>query len=141
MSYLKKGLIWGLKYGIPIGVAINFTIILVYSGIYGTSYLSFPYLLKNYIASVAVGFVCSGLPVVYSIKKWSLLKQTTMHVVSMLCVYLPCSIYAGWVSVKPISLVVFIVIFIAVYICYWLVWYFYWKLKVKKINEAIKNKN
>lgn len=133
-------MIWGLKYGIPIGLAINYTIVLLYSGTYGTTYLSFGYLLKNFIVSAIVGFGFSALPVVYKIKSWSLLKQTIVNFVSILCIYLPCSLIAGWIPVSAVSIAVFILIFIAIYLCYWFGWYFYWKTKIKKLNAAIKNR-
>lgn len=140
MKYFKQAMLWGLKYGIPIGLAINYTVILIFSGIYGTSYLSFGYMLKNYVIGVLVGFGFSALPVIYKIKSWSILRQTVVHFISMLCIYLPCSLIAGWIPMSAVSITIFIIIFTVAYLCYWFSFYFYWKAKIRKLNVAIKNK-
>jgi hypothetical protein len=140
MSYFKKAMIWGLKFGIPIGLAIGFTFILIFSGIYGGCSATFGYLLKQYVISAIVGFGCSALPVVYTIESWSKLKQTAVHFTSMICLYMPCAIIAGWMPLSPIPIASFTAIYIVIYIMYWFAFYFYWKHKIRKLNSVIKEK-
>lgn len=141
MIYFKKSMVWGLKYGVPIGETIGFTIITILSFTVGTDFITPQYLLKELIVSAIVGFVSAALPVFYTIENWSTLKQTTLHFSLMLAVFIPCAIIGGWIDVTPLTLVMFIIEFVIIYICYWLIFYFYWKAKLKKINKQIKIRN
>ena len=140
MNYFKKAMLWGLKYGIPIGLAMGFTVILIYSCFYGTSFLSFEYLMIEYVIFAIFGFSCSAMAAVYTVKGWSILKKTIVYFIALLCVFLPCFIIGAWMPASPIAIEVYVGIFVLFFLCFWLTWYFYWKAEVKKINFAIKNR-
>jgi len=141
MKYIKQAIIWGLKYGITIGIAIGFTLILIYSGIHGMLYLSFENLLIEYIIFAISGFTFCAMAVVYKIEGWSLLKKTSVYFIALLCVFVPCFIIGACMPASPIAIAIYIGVFAIFFLCFWLGWYFYWKGEIRKINEAIKNKN
>lgn len=137
MIYIKKGLFRGLM-GIPIGVFIGSTISVIIGQFFGS--VTMEIITASYLASIVLGFCFGALSIIFSIDHWSMLKQTVVHFIGMLIIFLPISLWAGWVPTEGLSIAIFIAIFIFTYLMIWFAQYWYWKGKVAATNEALKHK-
>jgi hypothetical protein len=142
----KKAVIRGLI-GIPVGVFINVTIMLIISLSLGktVNYESaitdspLSSFLFNYIISMIVGFTFAFGSAIFEVDKWSITKQTFLHFILTTCVFIPSAIIGGWTQPDIVSILIYIVVFVILYVLIWLIQYYYWKKRIKKINEKLKN--
>ncbi|MFT9057342.1 MAG: DUF3021 domain-containing protein [Ethanoligenens sp.] len=139
MVYLKRALKWGII-GIPMGISIGAIFIMIFVGRYGTGFLSFPYLLRQYSIDMILGFICSALAVVYTVEHWSIPQRTAAHVTGTAVVYFPAATFAGWITMTPSGVAIFVTGFLVFYLCYWCGFYVYWKLKFRKINDVLRKR-
>lgn len=113
---VKKALGFGLL-GIPIGIAISTTIALAISLFFGSySPVSPPLIdlmgglmnaaLFQYLASVALGFICGFGSAIWAVERWSLLRKTLIHFLLLTFTLLPISIACRWVAPSFISILI-----------------------------------
>ena len=69
---------------------------------------------------------------------WSITKQTIVHFLVMLLLFLPLAILAGWFPINVGSIVSFIIIFIVIYVAMWIGTYQRNKHLVTEINSSLK---
>ncbi|KYH30612.1 hypothetical protein CLTEP_25560 [Clostridium tepidiprofundi DSM 19306] len=145
---LKKAILRGFL-GIPIGVFISTTISIIYSLVYGKLMVVTPvdgamsslnlYLIQ-YIVSIIIGFVFASSSVIFEVEKLNLAKQTVIHFIITLVVFLPCSIVARWLEFNFAAILVYILIFIVIYMAIWFIQYFSWKRKINKLNKKLNER-
>jgi ABC-type multidrug transport system fused ATPase/permease subunit len=139
---LKKVILRGLL-GIPIGVFINITIVLITSLIHG--YLSYEATspLKDYTiqysVSIVIGFVFAVASTIFEVDTWSILKQTVIHFIIISITFLPCAILAGWMKLDFMDILIYCMNFAIIYVVIWIVQYFIWKNRIVKLNRKLKN--
>ena len=133
MTYVKKMALWGLI-GISIG-GIGMTIVVIIGQVKGDS-IPTEILTTSYIASMGIGFLFGAIPIIFTIDEWSLLKQTIVHFTLMIAVFLPISLWAGWLPLKPLSVSIFLGTFVLIYIVMWFIQYLYWRRKTEKLNAG-----
>ncbi|WP_416829020.1 DUF3021 domain-containing protein [Ectobacillus polymachus] len=146
---LKKALLRGLI-GIPIGVFISSTIVLISSLVAGhMAYSATMDPSKNpvtvyaiqYVVSIIIGFTFASSSILFDLDNWSLAKMTTVHFLILSIVYLPCAIFAGWMKPDPLSIFNYFLIFVAIYILIWLSQYYIWKYRINKLNDTLNKRN
>lgn len=145
---MKKTLLRGFL-GIPIGVFISTTIGLVISLIEGqlivtpnidvvtnplTAYTT------QYIISAVIGFVFALSSAIFEVDRWSLTKQTILHLIITSVVFLPCSILARWIEPDLLSIIIYFLVFILIYFIIWIIQYSTWKKRIEKLNKKLQNR-
>lgn len=144
---VKKALGFGLL-GIPIGIAISTTIALAISLFFGSySPVSPPLIdlmgglmnaaLFQYLASVALGFICGFGSAIWAVERWSLLRKTLIHFLLLTFTLLPISIACRWVAPSFISILIYFVVFAALYLIIWIVQYLIIRHKISKMNDRL----
>lgn len=93
---------------------------------------------KNMLGSMMIGIYFGIASLLFEIERWSPLKQTAVHFVLSIVVWLPLGIYLGWVPLDPVALFVVLVMFIAFYVIFWFAGYLYLKRIENDINQNIK---
>ena len=147
---VKKALGFGLL-GIPIGIAISTTIALAISLFFGSySPVSPPLIdlmgglmnaaLFQYLASVALGFICGFGSAIWAVERWSLLRKTLIHFLLLTFTLLPISIACRWVAPSFISILIYFVVFAALYLIIWSVQYLIIRHKISKMNDRLYEK-
>jgi hypothetical protein len=145
---IKQALFRGLR-GVPIGISIMTTIVLVYSLIYGRIILTPPVnyttsplaaFTIQYFASCIVGFVFGVSSLIYEVEYWSIAKQTFVHFIITSSIFLPISLLCRWVQPKLIPIIIYFSMFIAIYVTIWLVNYLSFKHTIQKLNEELIKK-
>lgn len=142
---VKKALLRGLI-GIPIGVFINVTVLLMISLSLGkivnyqTSLSESPLIafLINYIISIFVGFAFASGTAIFQVERWSITKQTLIHFVLTTSVFIPSAIIGKWTRPDIVSILMYIVVFVIIYVSIWVIQYNFWKKRIRKINEKLK---
>jgi len=136
MMYLKKGITRGLK-GLPIGLAIGYSFLVLMSATNQEIILDFQITLANYAMAAFVGFYLSAVTVVYDIEEWSILKQSVTHSILSLP-YIPLAIEIGWAPEDLVGQILFIIVYIIIFIVIWLTFRTYWKKQAEQLKEAIQ---
>ena len=147
---VKKALGFGLL-GIPIVIAISTTIALAISLFFGSySPVSPPLInlmgglmnaaLFQYLASVALGFICGFGSAIWAVERWSLLRKTLIHFLLLTFTLLPISIACRWVAPSFISILIYFVVFAALYLIIWIVQYLIIRHKISKMNDRLYEK-
>lgn len=152
MKKAIKYLSYAFKFA-TIGVFIGLVISLIFnyvenSNLYYPSSVAFVKKFSNPLDAVAVsallwalmGLVFGFGSMVYSIKKWSYLKQTVTSFIIYYVGFTPLAILAGWGPLNWINLIIFTVEFIVIFLIIWT--FYYWKAarEVKRINQKIKKR-
>ncbi|AEB76867.1 DUF3021 domain-containing protein [Clostridium botulinum] len=140
MIYIKNILKRGIT-GMVLGVFIN-QLIFIIGGIFNGFKGSIPFNIQcnQFLISCIVGFYCCGCSVIFSIEKWSKLKQTIIHLVVMSIVYFPFAYYANWMPKAISGKIIFIFTYIFIYILIWMIYRMYWNKRIKEINKKLCNK-
>lgn len=139
MLYIKSILKRGIK-GMILGVFIN-QLIFIMDGIFNEFNGITPFTVQcsQFFISCLVGFYCCACSVVFSIEKWSKLKQTIVHLFIMSIVYFPVAYYAQWMPKETIGKVIFCITYVTVYMVVWISYKVYWGKKIKDINKILCN--
>ena len=134
-----------------IGVFIGLVISLIFnyvenSNLYYPSSVAFVKKFSSPLDAVAVsallwalmGLVFGFGSMVYSIRKWSYLKQTITSFIIYYVGFTPLAILAGWFPLSWINMIIFTVEFILIFLLFWT--FYYWKAarEIKRINQKIK---
>jgi len=138
MDYVKTGLKRGLI-GLPIGISINFAILIITFLLANTDKtLSISTLGFQYIIGGTLGFFYAAMSVVFEIEEINFTHQTIIHfVITNFLALLPCALFAGWIPRNPISILIFITISIFIYFIIWLSFKIYWDNQIKKLNDEL----
>ena len=145
--FIKRALL-----GFPLGIAIGYTISIIFSlafanGYYGAVHPELIEAFGNEINAVIVqsilwgliGFIFSGSSVIWEKENWSLLKQTTI----VFFVYLLPTMVVGyilkWFTFNMLQVIIFISIFIFIFFVIWILIYLKTKKDVQEFNKKIKN--
>ena len=144
MTY-KKALLRGLM-GIPLGISVNMTAMLIISLAMGKminyqtviSKNTLTAFAVNYMISIVVGFAFAIGTTTFEIEHWSLSRQTVAHFLLITTVFIPSAILGRWVRLNVVSILIYVCVFIVIYVISWIAQYNYWKMRIMKINEKLK---
>lgn len=96
--------------------------------------------LFQYLASVALGFICGFGSAIWAVERWSLLRKTLIHFLLLTFTLLPISIACRWVAPSFISILIYFVVFAALYLIIWIVQYLIIRHKISKMNDRLYEK-
>ncbi|WP_414049131.1 DUF3021 domain-containing protein [Macrococcus animalis] len=88
-------------------------------------------------ALIGVLFTYGNL--IFTDTDWSITKQTVVHFLLMLLLFLPLAILAGWFPLELGSIASFVIIFIVIYIAMWFATYQNNKKMIHEINSKLKH--
>ena len=150
---LKKVLLRCL-FGAPIGLAIGTVITIIISltvgdGVY---YAVVPELIRDCgseinavvfqsILSLIYGAAWAGASVIWENERWSILKQTVIHLIICSAATFPIAYFARWMPHNANGVLLYFGIFVVIYIVIWLSQYSSMKKKVQQINERLNKKS
>lgn len=145
LSYAFRFATTGVFIGLVISLIFNYV---ENSNLYYPSSVAFVKKFSNPLDAVAVsvllwalmGLVFGFGSMVYSIRKWSYLKQTITSFIIYYVGFTPLAILAGCGSLNWINLITFTVEFIVIFLIIWA--FYYWKAarEIKRINQKIKKR-
>lgn len=152
---MKKKILVRSLIGAPIGLTISILVTIIISLCTGHGdYYPAPHELIDLCGSamkaVLLQTVCSfiygaafgGASVIWEMEKWSILKQTLIHLGVISVSSFPIAFFMYWIPHHIYGALVYFAIFIAIYAIIWVSKYFSIKAKVKKINdELLSNKS
>jgi hypothetical protein len=150
---LKKVLLRCL-FGAPIGLAIGTVITIIISltvgdGVY---YAVVPELIADCgseinavvfqsVLSLIYGAAWAGASVIWENERWSILKQTVIHLIICSAATFPIAYFARWMPHNANGVLLYFGIFVVIYIVIWLSQYSSMKKKVQQINERLNKKS
>ncbi|WP_163581040.1 DUF3021 domain-containing protein [Gracilibacillus saliphilus] len=92
---------------------------------------------KHWSASMALGVYYSLASVIFELERWSILKQTVIHLSLTTLVFFPIAILAGWIPFNLLAMILGLGIFLTLYFIFWIGAYFYYKNMERVMNERI----
>ncbi|MDT8860140.1 DUF3021 domain-containing protein [Alkalihalobacillus sp. MEB130] len=93
---------------------------------------------NNMLGSMIMGAYFGVASLLFEIENWSPLKQTTIHFLLSISLWLMLAITIGWLPLTLMALLVSIATFIAVYLIFWSSYYYYFKWQEKEMNGSVK---
>ncbi len=148
---MKKKVMFRSFLGAPIGVTISLIITVIFSLCLGHGeYFPAPHelislcgnettaVIVQMICSLFVGAVCGGSSVIWEIEKWSLLKQTLVHLAVIAIPFFGVGYMMNWLPHHLSGALGYIGGFILVYVIMWCSIYFSIKEKIKKMNQQLQ---
>ena len=142
--FIKRALL-----GFPLGMAIGYTINIIFSlafanGYYGAVHPELIEAFGNEINAVIIqailwgllGFIYSGFSVIWEKDNWSLVKQTTIVFFVYLLPMMIVGYILKWYTFNILQVIIFISIFILIFFIIWILIY----LKTKKDVDALNAK-
>lgn len=149
---MKKKILFRSLIGAPIGVVISLIITIIFSLCMGHGdYYPAPHELIDWcgnaitavivqlLCSLFVGAVCGGSSVIWEIEKWSLLKQTLVHLAVIAVPFFGIGYVMNWLPHHLYGALGYIGGFILVYVIMWISIYFSIKAKIKKMNGKLQD--
>ena len=146
VTFIKRALL-----GFPLGMAIGYTISIVFSlafakGYYGAVHPELIETFGNEINAVIVqailwgfiGFIFSGFSVIWEKDNWSLVKQTIITFFVYLLPMMVVGYTLKWFTFNILQVIIFILIFIFIFFFIWISIYLKTKKDVVAFNEKIK---
>ncbi|WP_035666057.1 DUF3021 domain-containing protein [Halalkalibacter akibai] len=92
----------------------------------------------NMLGSMVMGIYFGVSSMIFDVDHWSPLKQTTIHFLLSISVWLPLAMLIGWLPFNVIPIIVGIGSFIVVYVIFWSGSYFYFKRLEHEMNQSVK---
>lgn len=145
LSYAFRFATTGVFIGLVISLIFNYV---ENSNLYYPSSVAFVKKFARPLDAVAVsallwalmGLVFGFGSMVYSIKKWSYLKQTITSFIIYYVGFTPLAILAGWFPLNWVNMIIFTAEFILIFLLFWT--FYYWKAarEIKRINQKIKKR-
>ena len=149
---MKKKIVFRSLMGAPIGVFISLIITIIFSLCMGHGeYFPAPHELIDWcggnettavivqmICSLFVGAVGGGSSVIWEIEKWSLLKQTLVHLAVIAVPFIGVSYVMNWLPHYLYGALGYIGSFILTYVITWCSIYFSIRAKIKKMNKQLQ---
>lgn len=136
--------------GVPVGIAVSTLISLIISLCIGSGeFYAVPdrliedcgselnAVIVQTLCSMLYGAIWAGASVVWEIEKWSLLKQTVIHLVICSLGTFPIAFFTYWMPHNVSGFLSYFLIFAATYAGVWLSQYGAMKKKVDRINQKI----
>ena len=146
--FIKRALL-----GFPLGMAIGYTISIIFSltfanGYYGAIHPELIETFGNEINAVIVqailwgltGFIFSGFSVIWEKDNWSLVKQTTIAFFVYLLSIMVVGYILKWFTFNILQVIIFISIFIFIFFIIWILIYLKMKKDVDAFNAKIQKK-
>lgn len=150
---MKKKILIRCILGAPIGLAIStiITIIISITVGDGTFYPVVPELITkcgNEINAVVLQTICSflygavwaGSTTIWEKEDWSILRQTTTHLIICSLTTLPIAYFTRWMPHNPVGILTYFGTFIIIYLIIWLSLYNSTRKRIKQLNQKIKEK-
>ena len=144
--FIKRALL-----GFPLGMAIGYTISIIFSvafanGYYGAVHPELIATFGNEINAVIfqailwglIGFIFSGFSVIWEKDNWSLVKQTTIAFLVYLLPMMVVGYILKWFEFSILQVIIFILIFIFIFFVTWILIYLKTKKDVDAFNKIIK---
>ncbi|SER21861.1 DUF3021 domain-containing protein [Piscibacillus halophilus] len=95
---------------------------------------------KNMSASLLMGIYFSVASLIFEIDNWSPLKQTVVHFLLSVGIWLPIAFIAGWVPIGVLEILIAVGIFVIVYTIFWLCARAYFLRVEKEMNRVVSHK-
>ncbi|MDG5788534.1 DUF3021 domain-containing protein [Evansella sp. AB-P1] len=93
---------------------------------------------KNMLGSILMGIYFGSASLLFEIEEWSPLKQTSIHFILSISIWLPLSIIIGWVPFEVLPILIGITVFVITYIIFWIGTRFYLIKLEKEMNSTIR---
>lgn len=151
---MKKNILLRCLIGAPLGLAISTIITIVISVATGdgTYYAVVPELIGDCggelnavilqsVLSFLYGAAWAGATAIWEIERFSITKQTILHLVICSAATLPIAYFCRWMPHNGQGIAIYFGTFIAVYCVIWLVLYTGMKRRIRQLNEKIAGKN
>ena len=149
---MKKKILFRSLMGAPIGVLVSLIITIIFSLCMGHGeYFPAPHELIDWcggnettavivqmICSLLIGAIGGGSSVIWEIEKWSLLKQTLVHLAIISVPFFGIGYIMNWMPHYLYGALGYVGGFIAVYVIMWCSIYFSIKAKIKKMNKHLQ---
>ncbi len=148
---MKKKVIIRCLIGAPIGLAISTLITIAISLAVrdGHFYPVAPELITDTggelnavilqaICALLYGAAWAGASVIWEIERWSILRQSVTHLIICSLATFPIAYFTRWMPHNAAGILLYFGIFFGIYLFIWLSQYFAMKIKLKRINEKVK---
>ncbi|MEG0177634.1 DUF3021 domain-containing protein [Anaerorhabdus sp.] len=151
---MKKRILLQVVLGSLIGVCISFIVplfisMVVNDGNYYPVALEMQQAYGNQLNAVIIQVMVSTLygaawgiaPLIFTIEKWSLLRQTVTHLLlTSLCTF-PAAYICYWMDHSVVSIISYFSIFVVIYLGIWVFQYLNIKNQIKRMNHKIHTLN
>lgn len=147
---MRKKVILRSLLGAPLGLFICTATTIIISlaigdGIYYATVPEFNELFGNELTAVIVqtvavliyGAVWGGASVIWENEKWSLLKQTLLHLIICSTATYPIAYITYWMPHNAIGSIIYYLIFFLIYMFVWVSIYLSIRTKIKKVNQVL----
>lgn len=151
---MKKKVVIRCLIGAPIGLTLSTIITIAISLIVedGHYYAVVPELIADCgteinavllqtICSLLYGAAWAGASIIWEIDNWSILRQTTTHlIVCSLCTF-PIAYFMRWMNHSILGILSYFGIFFAIYFVIWISQYMAIKKRIQQINSKVERNN
>lgn len=150
---MKKNALLRCLLGAPLGLALSYIITVVISLTVsdGNYYAVVPELITDCgsemgavllqtVLSLIYGAAWAGASAIWEMEKWSILKQTALHLGVCSVATFPIAYFTRWMSHDLKGILLYFGLFLCIYVIIWLVQYSALRRRVKRINEGINNR-
>lgn len=151
---MKKRLIGRALFGVPLGITIGYVISIITSVIWANGYYSpcvpgFTEMVGSEIGAVILQTVLCGIigagfamaTVIWEMERWSIAKQSGTYFVVVAAVMLPIAYLAQWMKHSLTGFLSYLGVFIVIYLIVWLAEYWFWRIKIKQMNQKVRNQS
>lgn len=135
MDYIKEALKRGLM-GIFTGLVLSHTLFLLAALKQDTLSVSSSMYIQHYLTYGILGFYFSSISILFSIEKWSLLRQFVTHIGCTLP-FLPIAYMIDLMPGSLLGKMVFIGLYFAGYIISFIIYMHHLKQQARAINTAL----
>lgn len=127
------------KIAFGLGMAMVYSLLFLWIGyVKGMETVETKTLIMYLVTANIVGLIFSFASFIFEKEEWSILKQTMIHFIVLLGIFLPTAIWIGWVPNRFGPILVCIGSFIVIYFIIWLMMTLYWKRKIEKLNHQLR---
>lgn len=139
MNFSVKKFILTMLIGIPIGVFINESALLIsmYLKNQTATAVSFENLLNGFLTGGLCGALFASISLIYNIESISLFSRSLIHALSGIVIYIFMGYLGNWFSMNISSILLSFIIFLGVYIIVWTAAYLREKRKINEINDLL----
>lgn len=149
---MKKRIMLRCLAGAPMGLALSTMITIVISFTVGDGrfYAVVPELaadcgteinavLLQAICSLLYGAAWAGASVIWEIEQWSMLRQTTIHLIVGSLATFPIAYFMRWMDHSILGILAYFGIFLGIYFVIWVSQYYATKRRIQQINDKMRN--
>ncbi|WP_054634855.1 DUF3021 domain-containing protein [Thalassobacillus sp. C254] len=91
----------------------------------------------NMLGSILMGVYFGCASFIYEIESWSPLKQTTVHFMVSVGLWLPLAIFIGWLPFSVMPVLIGLLLFIVVYAIFWQGTKLYLQRLANEMNDTV----